>query len=430
MSVPFRFIHAADLHVDSPFRGLTGVPEPVREALTQSTFAAVKRLTDAAIEREADFVVIAGDLYDEADSSLRAQLALHKEWSRLSGFGIAVYAIHGNHDHLGGMRARLELPGNVHIFGADAAGAAPAYRRSGEQAAVVYGQSYGERAVRGNMAAAYRPIPADSYHIALLHGNVGGDPQHDAYAPCSLEQLAGGGFDYWALGHIHQRRVLSEYPHIVYPGNPQGRNPRETGAKGCYVVDVDERRRTSLTFVPLDGVRWLELEVPIAGADTEQELLARLEAAAAEAGRATEGRSVMLRLKLTGRGALHDRLSEPSVLRTLLEQLQEAEDFAGGETWTYVYEIAASTDRALDWAALAQEDSFAGELLRLAGRLREDGGQWRSFAQTALRPAASHARLGRLQRDKWEEPPERWLREATELAADLLAGQRRSRQGE
>lgn len=421
MNSSFRFIHAADLHLDSPFRGLAKAPVAVREDLADSTFAAVRRLTDMAIAEKVDFIVIAGDLFDEADRSLRAQLTLLKEWERLEREGIAVFAIHGNHDHLGGKRAALTLPRNVHIFGADSASNKPAYRRNGELAAYIYGMSYRQRAETRNLAASYQLQSGAPYHIALLHANVGGNPTHDAYAPCSIDELVTSGFDYWALGHIHKRETLHENPHIVYSGNIQGRNPKETGAKGCYVVDVMSQKRTELRFVPLDTVRWVEKEVSIEGIATEQELLRRLQRTVATIREEEEGRSVMLRLLLHGRGDLHSKLNQPLALDTLLEELQEDELPMEGSPWLYCYSLTSHTGASIDWEVLSAEESFAGELLRLCLQLQQDEEAWRAFAQNALEDVKLHGKLGRIGRDKWDRLPAEWLEQARELTLGLIA---------
>ncbi|MBD2872745.1 metallophosphoesterase family protein [Paenibacillus arenilitoris] len=418
MSVSFRFIHAADLHLDSPFRGLAKAPGQVRERLADSTFDALRRLTDAAVTEKVDFVVLSGDLFDAADLSLRAQLLLVREWEKLEAHGISVFAIHGNHDPLDGARADLKLPGNVHVFGAEGMDYRPAYRRSGELAAFVYGRSYGTKVVTDNMAAGYRPQPEGPFHIAMLHGNVDGDGTHDPYAPCSLADLTGNGFDYWALGHIHGRRVLHEYPHVVYAGNAQGRNPREIGAKGCYLVDVSASRSVTLTFVPLDSVRWIEQTHPIGEAESEQELLRQLSAEADRLAAEADGRSVMIRFRLTGRGALHRQLAEPAVRLALLEQLQT--EPPEREPWAFVHELVADTEPAIPWEALAAEDSFAGELYRLSGRLMDNEALWSEFAKEAVAPLAGHAGLGRLLREELEERPARWLAQARELTLGLI----------
>ncbi|CAM4197739.1 DNA repair exonuclease [Paenibacillus alkaliterrae] len=423
MTVPFRFIHAADLHLDSPFRGLAKAPDQVREVLSDSTFAALRQLTETAIRERVDFIVLAGDLFDEADRSLKAQLLLVREWEKLQEHNIAVFVIHGNHDPLNGARADLKLPGNVCVFGAERMEYRPAYRRSGELAAFVYGLSYGTRIMTENAAASYRIQPEGPFHIALLHGNVDGDGEHDPYAPCSLEELIGGkGFDYWALGHIHMRRVLYEYPHVVYSGNTQGRNPRETGPKGCYIVDVTAARAVELTFVPLDRVRWLEHTVPIETAGSEQELLQQLADAAELLAEEAEERPVMLRFLLTGRGALHHQLIDKAVVRTLLEQLQEGRQRHAGESWVYVYDLAVHTGAAIHWNELAAEDSFAGELYRLSERLADDEAQWREFAKDAISPLAGHSKIGRLLREELDELPAQWLEQARELTLSLVQG--------
>ncbi|WP_028611300.1 metallophosphoesterase family protein [Paenibacillus harenae] len=422
MTVPFRFIHAADLHLDSPFKGLAKAPDPVRSLLAESTFAALRQLTDTAIRGQADFIVLSGDLFDEADRSLKAQLLLVREWERLEAHGVAVFVIHGNHDPLNGARADVKLPQNVYVFGSDQMECKPAYRRSGELAAFVYGRSYGTRIVTENMAAAYRTQPEGPFHIALLHGNVDGDGMHDPYAPCSIEELAGGkGFDYWALGHIHSRRVLHEYPHVVYSGNTQGRNPRETGAKGCYIVDVTASRSLKLTFAPLDTVRWLSHAASIETAGSEQELLQQLMSAAEQLAEAAEGRSVMLRLRLTGRGPLHRQLSDPIIVRTLLEQLQQAS--SENEPWVFVYDLTVQTGAAISWETLEEEDSFAGELYRLSAGLKADEALWREFAKEAVSPLIQHAKLGRILREEFDGLPARWLEQANELSLGMIGGE-------
>ncbi|MHA7963858.1 metallophosphoesterase family protein [Paenibacillus sp. CAU 1782] len=425
MGVPFTFIHAADLHLDSPFRGLSKTPDPVREALSEATFAALRRLTETAIAEKVDFVVIAGDLFDEADRSLRAQLALVREWEKLAEHGVGVYVIHGNHDHLGGRRAAMTLPPNVHIFGSEEVECRPAYRRDGELAAYVYGISYGERAVTRNLALDYVRRADGPYHIAMLHGNVGGDSGHDSYAPCRLEELKQSRFDYWALGHIHKREVLNAaHPCIVYPGNAQGRNPREKGIKGCYVVTVSDGGSTELAFSPLGPVLWEEAELSIAEAKTEQELLSQLMKLADDAGSRSGGRPVMLRLTLNGRGTLHGELAEQTASAALLENLQRELEPVAGEAWVYVYSLEIETGAMLDWESLSEEDSFAGELYRLGLQLESDEEEWRRFASSALGELASHGKLGRPSRELREALPLRLLEDARELAAQLTSGQR------
>lgn len=397
--IPFRFIHAADLHLDSAFKGPADMPAAVRQQMADAGFGALRRLTETAIREEVDFVVMAGDLFDAADRSLRAQTALYQAWSRLAEAGISVFAIHGNHDPLDSGRARLKTPDNVHVFGAgERAECRPAYRRDGKLAAYVYGISYERRAVTHNLVPGYRPAADADFHIALLHANVDGDPRHDPYAPCTLAELKAAGFDYWALGHIHDRRVLHEYPHVVYPGNLQGRHPGETGAKGCYLVQVDVSGRVDMTFQPLDEVRWLKGTVPIDGLDDEDKLLARMEEAVRSAEREADGRPVMLEIALEGRGPLHRRLEgrgADDALAALRERLDEPQ--ADGEAgWVWVHRVTVKTVPDLDLERLAEEDSFAGEMLRLARTLAADAAKRDELLAEALEPLMRNPRLRRL----------------------------------
>lgn len=423
--IPFRFVHAADLHLDSPFKGLTDVPDAVRQTLEEATFGALRRLTETAIAAEADFVVLAGDLYDEADRSLRAQAVLHQAWSRLSAAGIGVFAIHGNHDPLTGERARFALPDGVHVFGAGRiAEGKPAYRKDGKLAAFVYGISYGSRAVHDNLAPGYRPSPEADFHIALLHGNVDGHPGHDPYAPSALPDLTSGGMHYWALGHIHGRRVLHTYPHVVYSGNTQGRHSGETGPKGCYVVDVRESGEMKLTFAPLDEVRWLTADVPIDGIPDEEQLLAALETACEDAVQAAEGRAVMLSLRLSGRGPLHGKLTDAREHRDLLSALRERVQTvypADAPGWVWVHRLDAATGPALDLERLAEEDSFAGEAFRLYRRLRLDTEDLEAFTDEALAGMMASARLRRLLKERGALRPDELLERAALRLAGMLA---------
>jgi DNA repair exonuclease SbcCD nuclease subunit len=367
--VPFAFVHAADLHLDSPFKGLSGVPDAVRQRLRESAFASMQRVVDTARREHADFVVLAGDLYDSADRSLRAQLRLKRMLEELAEDGIGVFAVHGNHDPESGRQAMLDWPGSVHIFGSSSVGCVPAYRRDGKLAAYVYGISYAHAAVTENLALRFVKREGAPFHLAVLHGNVDGIPGHDPYAPCRLAELTAAGFDYWALGHVHDRRVLHEYPHVVYPGNIQGRSMRETGPKGAYLVRVSETGQVSLDFKDTADVLWQEAEVRIDGVSREQDLMERLLSAAQQARAEASGRPVVLRFRLEGRGAIHEKLLEAAAAEEWLEELRE---ILGPpeerDDWVWADSLVVRTFGETDWERLAEEDGFLGELTRLGLR--------------------------------------------------------------
>ncbi|MBC7325284.1 MAG: hypothetical protein H5T99_08220, partial [Moorella sp. (in: Bacteria)] len=202
----------------------------------------------------------------------------------------------------------MSWPGNVHFFPPGEVGYWAVERR-GAEIARVYGISYPRRDVFENYARRICRHPEAPFSIGVLHCNVGGVPEHENYAPCQLDDLLKSRLDYWALGHIHTRRILREsHPAVVYPGNPQGRHPREGAEKGCYLVRVTGSGLAALRFLPVDTVRWTEVVVSIAGLANEDDLLSGLNDRLKEVQKCHPGRSVVVRIRLVGRGPLHRRL--------------------------------------------------------------------------------------------------------------------------
>ena len=202
-----RFVHAADLHLDSPFSGLRAVaPDEVSSTLRRATFDVYDNIVDLCIEERVDALLVAGDVYDGADRSLRAQLKFVDGLRRLDEAGIRSFICHGNHDPLDGWEARLDLPDGCVRFGPEVTGE-PVFPKDPERA-TVYGISYPQRDVRENLSPRFRDLPNGGFKIGLLHANVGGNTDHESYAPCSVSDLEETSIDYWALGHVHTRTVL------------------------------------------------------------------------------------------------------------------------------------------------------------------------------------------------------------------------------
>lgn len=274
----FRFLHMADVHLDTPFRGIGQWWPQVADALSQATAASFRRLMDCAIDEAVDFVVVAGDLYDSRDHSVRARLEAIRQFERLNAHNIPVYLAHGNHDPFEG--SQMRWPSNVTVFPAGAVGAFTVMRGT-EPIAEIQGLSYPESAVRENWVPAFQRREPGRFGIAVLHTNVDGQPGHDNYAPARLGDMRAQGFDYWALGHVHTRSVLSQSPWIVYPGNTQGRHINEPGMKGAYLVTVDERHQVSLTFVPSCRVIWETIEIDGRDLADEGDLMRQIDRALA-----------------------------------------------------------------------------------------------------------------------------------------------------
>ena len=241
----FRFLHMSDVHLDTPFRGIAKAWPDLQKVLQEASFESFRQLIDIAIEESVDFVIVAGDLYDSKDHSMRARLEAARQFARLGREGISVYLAHGNHDPFDPDGVRW--PENVKVFPAGRVSRFEVVRQ-GEVLTEIQGMSYPESAVKDNWVPAFRPDAASPFHIAVLHTNVDGQPGHDNYAPARLSELMTAGFDYWALGHVHTRVVLAENPWVVYPGNVQGRHINEPGIKGAYLVDVHDPDQVRLTF--------------------------------------------------------------------------------------------------------------------------------------------------------------------------------------
>ncbi|WP_318616720.1 DNA repair exonuclease [Sporosarcina sp. YIM B06819] len=266
-----RFIHTADLHLDSPFKGMTGLPMERLNHLRDSTFVAFTNLIDHAINTKPDFVLIAGDIYDGEDRSLRAQMKFHEGMEKLNEAGISVFISHGNHDHLAGKWTRFALPPNVHVFNDQVE---EVQCNVNGQAVSIYGFSYKERHIRERMVDAY-PIAQnqDAFHIGMLHGSLAGDDTHAVYAPFTKSELLAKHYDYWALGHIHLRQHLHEQPPIVYPGNLQGRHRNERGVKGFYEVELS-KTGASLQFISASAIVFERMDVSCKGMRHANEWLA------------------------------------------------------------------------------------------------------------------------------------------------------------
>lgn len=375
------FVHAADLHLDTPFSGVHEDAPHLARLLKDASLDVLDRLVEVAVAREAAFVVLAGDLYDGSERGLRAQVRFHEALRRLDEAGIATLVVHGNHDPLEeGWRAIRSWPDLVTVFGHEQVATVPVVR-GGETIATVHGISYATRAVHENLAARFSRTADPGVHVGVLHATVGAQPEHERYAPCSRDDLRAARLDYWALGHIHQREVLHRGrqrgdPWIVYSGNTQGRSPKpsERGAKGCYVVPVRPQASGSAIgepeFVALDAVRFEELEVDVSGLGGLHEVHDALAARASDLLEASEGRALVLRARLVGATALHPELARPGVLEELLSALRDRARTLTPPLWWD--RLRQATRVEIDREVLVTRRDFSGELVRHVERLSAD----------------------------------------------------------
>ena len=301
----FTFIHAADIHLDSPLKGFVPPPSAGRDSLRNSTREAFERLVDFTIREPVDLLLIAGDLYDGDWRDYRTGLFFVKQMGRLREAGVPVYLVYGNHDAQSQITKSLELPDNVHSF---ATGKSHTLEIETLDLAL-HGQGYATRHLTDNLAQHYPPPRPGAFNLGLLHTGLGGLGGHENYAPCTLEELKNKGYDYWALGHVHQPAVLHENPHIVFSGNLQGRHVRETGPRGAYRVRVDEGLIADFSFFDCDVVRWHAIRVPVTECGDFGELTDRLRQAIEEALKEEPtDRLAILRIVLEGRTEQHEQL--------------------------------------------------------------------------------------------------------------------------
>jgi DNA repair exonuclease SbcCD nuclease subunit len=259
-----KFIHTADIHLDSPLRGLSAYPDAPAERVRTATRDAFYNLVTRAIEEVVDFVVIAGDVYDGDWKDFNTGLFFVRQMGRLRQVGIPVFLLYGNHDAESEMTKSLELPDNVHVFSS----------RKGETFRIealkvaLHGRSFKVAATTESLLPSYPEPLKGWFNIGVLHTALEGNAEHARYAPCSVGELQAKGYQYWALGHVHEHWLEQGDVTIAYPGNLQGRHIRECGPRGALLVTVDASEITDLERFEVDVLRWHALEVDATLADS------------------------------------------------------------------------------------------------------------------------------------------------------------------
>ncbi len=300
----FTFLHAADLHLDSPLWGLKSYPGAPAERLRKATREAFALLVDLAVAREVGFVILAGDLFDGDWPDFNSGLWFMGELRRLTAAGIQTFVIRGNHDAESKVTRKLSWPEGVTEFKSKK----PHTVILKEFGVAVHGQSYGEQHVTDNLALSYPDAAPDHLNIGVLHTGLEGYEGHGHYAPCTLDDLRTKGYDYWALGHIHKREVVSESPWVVFPGNIQGRHIKETGPKGATLVEVQDGQIVGLEAVACDVARWAHVVLDLTGTDSEAEVLVTVDRDLKRVLAEADGRLLAVRVEFQGATTLDSAL--------------------------------------------------------------------------------------------------------------------------
>ena len=368
-----KFIHAADLHVDSPLRGLDSYEGAPVARLRSASRQALMALVELALEQSVEIVLLAGDIYDGNWADFRTGLFFREQMLRLRRSGILVFMVKGNHDAESQITKQLPEVEGVHVFSAyksetidmEAFGVA------------VHGRSFPHRAVPEDLVPLYPdPLPG-RFNIGLLHTSLTGREGHDSYAPTSVEVLCDKGYDYFALGHVHAREVVRRSdPRIVFPGNLQGRHAKETGPKGCELVTVEGGVITAAEFVPLEVVRWHQLRLDVSGLSSVDALARHFVGQARELVADARDRLHAVRLVIQGESALHRLEAEQpgSIAAAIQAATQDLED---ADIW--IEQIRLDLQSPLDRTAMAGRADAVGEVVRLVDAVSTDEGQLKAW---------------------------------------------------
>lgn len=367
-----KFVHAADLHLDSPLSGLSKYEGAPVEQIRGATRRALENLVKLCIDEGAELLVIAGDLYDGDWRDYSTGLFFNKQMAALRAANVRVVWIRGNHDAASKLTAHLNLPETVYelsskrpeSFVIEALGVA------------VHGQGFDTRDVTTDLSARYPEPKRDLFNIGLLHTALEGRAGHATYAPCRLNALVDRGYDYFALGHVHTREVLSQEPWIVFPGNLQGRHARETGAKGATLVTVDDGRVRSVEHRALDEVRWHVAESDASAERSLDGVLERVRGSLNRAVSESERRLAAIRVRVSGASPAHELLLTHREHFT--EEVRALSVDLSGEAWLEKVELGTTSLNRLD---LRERDDAISELLRGLQGMSEDEATLRELAE-------------------------------------------------
>ena len=396
----FSFIHAADLHLDATFKGVSSKASHLDHHLKKASTRAFENLVTLALEKKVDFVLIAGDIFDWREQSIQAQMLFAKAMRRLKEADITVFIVWGNHDPFDKLELAVELPENVVTFPCDKP-ETHLVKKDGDILCHVTGISHKGPKERRNLASKIAvQLPASGFHIALLHANAG-DTGHDNYAPCTLSDLKKAKVDYWALGHVHHKKILSESPYIVYPGNIQGLNPNEAGEKGCFLVTADSETEEliSMEFYPLDYIRWHNLEYDLSEIDQldkmEEGIKKMLVALDAQPqGTKFTPSAHLCRILLKGRSPLFWPLQKEMALEDLVEVLNDWLLESGVQVW--IEKIKRKIRPPLDLEARRKRDDLLGEVLKMTGLLHKNERERKEAIEKCFAPMKSNRKLRKL----------------------------------
>lgn len=351
-----RFIHAADIHLDSALHGLERYEGAPVEEIRSATRRAFDNLIELAIGEGVAFVLLVGDLYDGDWKDYNTGLYFVERMGRLREAGVRVFIVAGNHDAASQITKHLRLPDNVTLFSTKK----PERVFLEDLNVAIYGQGFATRAVTDDLSEAYPQGDPQLFNIGLLHTCLDGKPGHEPYAPCSVDGLRSKGYQYWALGHVHNREEVSQDPWIVFPGNIQGRHIRESGPKGCTLVTVENGEIAEVEHRDLDVMRWSLCELDVSASKTVDDIYEQVREGLQLALDSAEGRPVAVRMVLQGACAVHSTLHSDRE-RWIQEYRALATGLGGAGIWLENVSIKTRPSVSIE-EVLESDDALSGLL--------------------------------------------------------------------
>lgn len=352
----WKFIHAADIHLDSSLHGLERYEGAPVEEIRSATRRAFDNLIELAIDEEVSFVLLVGDLYDGDWKDYNTGLYFVERMGRLREADIRVFMVAGNHDAASQITKHLRLPENVTLFSTKTTGKAIL----DDLNVAIVGQGFSTRAVTNDLSLAYPQGDPQLLNIGLLHTCLDGKPGHEPYAPCTVEGLLSKGYQYWALGHVHKREEVNQDPWIVFPGNIQGRHIREVGPKGCTLVTVESGEIVEVEHRDLDVMRWSLCELDVSASETVDEIYEQVREGLQSALDTAEGKPVAVRLVLQGACSAHSTLHVDRE-RWVQEYRALATGLCGAGIWLEKVSIKTKPSVSVD-EVLERDDALSGLL--------------------------------------------------------------------
>jgi len=366
------FLHASDLHLGVPSKindGSRGLKDEDTATIAEEIWNAFRNLIQLAIDEKVLFVVLAGDIYNDADKQDKLQGKFRDALEELGNHGIKVFIIHGNHDPLGDYnRLRRSLPNNVTVFRKDEPeeflGA-----EDGEEKIMVAGVSFGSKKVPENLAVRFNNFSQGDakWRVGVLHTSLEGVEGHGNYAPCNKEDLRNAPVGYWALGHVHlrsDRNQIGPGRWWAYSGNLQGMHfkPSECNPKGALLVKVSKQGFEAPEFRALDTLRFKSLEVSVESAESVEACYQLVSDEIATAGESSEGRRLVAQIVLTGQVQFYKRLSEAVDSGDFFDQLRS--EFASEWNKAIVADVTARLGPPIDPVKLREGDDLLAIALK------------------------------------------------------------------